>query len=96
MHTAFAREGIRVLEHRATALEPSDTPTGGVTVTTASGQRVRADRLLVATGRTPRTAGLNVGAAGVKTDERGFIIVDDQQRTANPRVFAAGDVTGGP
>jgi len=88
--------GDPVLEHRATALEPSDTPTGGVTVTTASGQRVRADRLLVATGRTPRTAGLNVGAAGVKTDERGFIIVDDQQRTANPRVFAAGDVTGGP
>jgi len=96
MRTAFAREGIRVLEHRATALEPSVTPAGGVTVTTASGQRVSADRLLVATGRTPQTAGLNLGAAGVTADERGFIVVDAQQRTANPRVFAAGDVTGGP
>lgn len=94
MRTAFARDGIRVLEHRAVAVEPVSP--AGVTVVTATGLRVTADRLLVAAGRTPRTAALNLTAAGVKTDERGFIVVDEQQRTSNPQVFAAGDVTGGP
>lgn len=105
MRAAFARDGIRVIEHRAVAVErvadtiastASTSPAEGVTVVTASGLRVTADRLLVASGRTPRTSALNLGAAGVKTDDRGFIVVDDQQRTANPRVFAAGDVTGDP
>jgi len=53
-------------------------------------------RVLVATGRGPRTDGLNLAAAGVKIDERGFISVDAEQRTSNPRVFAAGDVSGAP
>lgn len=101
MRAAFARDGIQVLEHRAIAVEPASdssasTSAAQVTVVTASGLRVTADRLLIASGRTPRTSALNLGAAGVKVDERGFIVVDDQQRTANPRVFAAGDVTGGP
>ncbi|MEJ7831903.1 MAG: FAD-dependent oxidoreductase, partial [Nocardioides sp.] len=102
MRAAFARDGIRVIEHRAVAAEPatdstaSTSPAQDVTVVTASGMRVTADRLLVASGRTPRTSALNLGAAGVKTDDRGFIVVDDHQRTANPHVFAAGDVTGGP
>ncbi|MDN5770852.1 MAG: FAD-dependent oxidoreductase, partial [Microlunatus sp.] len=52
--------------------------------------------LLVATGRRARTDGLDLSAAGVKSDERGFVSVDDGQRTANPRVYAAGDVTGAP
>lgn len=94
MRAAFGRDGIRVLEHHAAFVEPAaDT---AVTVHTSSGQRMSAARLLLATGRTPRTSELDLSAAGVKTDERGFIVVDEQQRTANPRVFAAGDVTGGP
>ncbi len=99
MRTAFLRDGIRVLEHHAIAVEPhSDTSPGdrGVTVLTTNGQQVHAERLLLAAGRAPRTAALNLPAAGIKTDEHGFISVDDQQRTANPQVFAAGDVTGGP
>lgn len=63
---------------------------------TATGLKVQATHLLVATGRTPRTAALNLGAAGTKTDEAGFVVVDEHQRTSNPSVFAAGDVTGGP
>lgn len=93
MRAAFARDGIRVLEHRARSVQPSAT---GVTVVTGSGLRTSASHLLVATGRTPRTAALNLGAAGIKTDEAGFVVVDDHLRTSNPRVFAAGDVTGGP
>ncbi len=94
MRTAFKRDGIRVLEQRAAAVGPGDR--SGVTVVTASGLRVGADRLLVAARRAPRTAALNLADAGVKTDDRGFIVVDAHQRTSNPRVFAAGDVTGGP
>jgi mercuric reductase len=100
MRAAFGRDGIRVLEDRAVGVEPTGDPPavagGPVTVVTDTGQRVTADRVLVATGRTPRTATLNLAAAGVETDERGFIAVDAWQRTANPRVLAAGDVTGGP
>ncbi len=52
--------------------------------------------LLVATGRTPNTEGLNLTAAGITVGTRGDILVDDRLRTSNPRVFAAGDVTLGP
>lgn len=57
---------------------------------------IEGDALLVATGRTPNTEALNLRAAGVKTGRRGEIVVDEQLRTSNPRVFAAGDVTLGP
>lgn len=55
-----------------------------------------ADEILVATGRSPNTDGLGLDAAGVKLDERGAILVDDELRTTNPKVYAAGDVTGAP
>lgn len=89
----FADDGITALQEHATAVEAID---GGVQVVTASGRRVQGQRLLVATGRRARTDGLDLAAAGVKADDRGFVTVDDAQRTANPRVYAAGDVTGAP
>jgi pyruvate/2-oxoglutarate dehydrogenase complex dihydrolipoamide dehydrogenase (E3) component len=49
------------------------------------------DRVLVAAGRAPRIEGLNLEAAGIRTDESG-IMVDSLLRTTNPRVFAVGDV----
>lgn len=51
-----------------------------------------ADELLVAVGRTPNVAGLGLDVAGVEFDSRTGIRVDDHFRTANRRVFAAGDV----
>jgi mercuric reductase len=53
-------------------------------------------QVLVAAGRRPVTAALNLDAVGVKTGERGEVLTDSRQRTANPRIWAAGDVTGGP
>ncbi len=44
----------------------------------------------------PNTDGLNVDAIGLKTDERGFIVVDDECRTNVPNVWAVGDVVRGP
>jgi mercuric reductase len=57
---------------------------------------VEADEILVATGRRPSTAGLGLEAAGVAVDGRGAVVTDERLRTANPRVWAAGDVTGAP
>src|SRR5260370_17341883 len=59
-----------------------------------SGSQLEADTLLVATGRRPRTAALDLERAGVEVYE-GAIRVDKNLRTSNPHVFAAGDVTGG-
>lgn len=60
------------------------------------GARLRTDRVLIATGRAPNTGQLNLAAAGVDVDRRGFVLVDEHGRTTNPRVWAAGDVTASP
>lgn len=57
---------------------------------------IRAERVLVATGRKPNTQHLGLEAAGVETDAKGFIRVDGYMRTSSSAIFAAGDVTGGP
>ena len=57
---------------------------------------VSADQVLVATGRRPNTAGLGLDRAGVAVTDGGAVRVDDSLRTTNPRVWAAGDVTGHP
>ena len=54
-------------------------------------ERVQADAVLVAVGRTPNTEGLKLEDAGVGMGERG-VVVDDRLRTSNRRIFAAGDV----
>jgi mercuric reductase len=59
-------------------------------------ETVRADALLVATGRRANTAALGLAEAGIRTDARGAIVVDEFQKTSNPNVYAAGDVTGDP
>lgn len=59
-------------------------------------EALRAEQVLVATGRRPNTDDLGLDLVGVDLDERGFVQVDEFMRTSNPDVFAAGDVTGGP
>jgi mercuric reductase len=59
-------------------------------------RRFAADEILVATGRRANTALLALDRAGVETNEQRQIVVDPTLRTANPRVFAAGDVTPVP
>ncbi|NUR05359.1 MAG: mercury(II) reductase [Streptomyces sp.] len=57
---------------------------------------LRAEQLLVATGRRPVTDGLGLEGVGVRTGERGEVVVDERLRTHHPRIWAAGDVTGHP
>jgi mercuric reductase len=59
-------------------------------------ERFEADSVLFATGRKPHTEELNLSAAGVRTDERGFVLADESMQTSSPDVFAAGDVVGEP
>nr|WP_137802559.1 FAD-dependent oxidoreductase [Kocuria sp. 2SI] len=67
-----------------------------VTVLELADGQVKADAVLVAAGRTPATADLNLEAAGIETDDRGFVAVDDQLRTSAEGVYAVGDINGGP
>jgi dihydrolipoamide dehydrogenase len=53
------------------------------------------DRVLVAIGRKPVSSDIGLENTGVEVDEKGFVIVDDRQRTTDERIFAAGDVVGG-
>ncbi len=62
----------------------------------SDGDPVAFDRVLVAVGRRPVSAGLGLETTRVRPDARGFIAVDDRCRTADPLIYAVGDVTGEP
>jgi mercuric reductase len=93
IRAAFARDGIEVIEGTVPAEVRRD---GEEIVVVAGGRRLRAEQLLVATGRDPRTDGLGLEAVGVRLGAAGEIAVDAGMRSTNPRIWAAGDVTGGP
>ncbi len=59
-------------------------------------KELRADALLVATGRRANVEDLHVENAGVEVSERGFINVNDHLQTNKPHIFAMGDINGGP
>src|SRR5581483_1686618 len=59
------------------------------------GTQVDADLMLISIGRKPETRGIGLESLGVDIDERGYVQVDDHLRTANPKVWAAGDCIGG-
>ena len=79
-------------------VDDDGTPVARVTHRDASGRETTTsgDVVLAALGRTPHTAGLGLGAAGIDVDEQGSIRVDVHLRTSQPHVFAVGDVNGGP
>jgi dihydrolipoamide dehydrogenase len=54
------------------------------------------DRILVSIGRKPNTENLGLENTRVETDQRGFVVVDGQRRTAEPHIFAIGDIAGEP
>jgi pyruvate/2-oxoglutarate dehydrogenase complex dihydrolipoamide dehydrogenase (E3) component len=68
-----------------------------LTVGTSGGERtISGSHLLVAAGRPPNTETLNLDAAGIETDKRGFIEANERLETSAPGVYALGDVKGGP
>ena len=67
---------------------------GGVKVTLQDGRTVSGSHLLLAVGRVPNSDRLELQNAGIETDKRGFIVVDDHCRTTADSVFALGDING--
>ena len=57
---------------------------------------IAVDKVVVAIGRYPNTEGLGLTELGVKLDNKGFVIVDERQRTSVDNIYAVGDVTGPP
>jgi dihydrolipoamide dehydrogenase len=97
-HKAFVKQGLKI----ELGVKVGEVKSGkkGVTVawTNAKGeaQMLEVDKLIVSIGRIANTIGLNPEAVGLKLDERGAIVVDDQCRTSLPNVWAIGDVVRGP
>ncbi len=89
----FEGEGIRVLTH---TVPTAVSHTGDEFVLATVAGEIRGDRLLVATGRTPNTKALALEKAGVATDGRGAIVIDDHMRTSAAHIYAAGDCTDQP
>src|SRR4051812_246252 len=69
---------------------------GTLIASLTSGAEIEADTVLVASGRSGNTAGLGLEDVGVEVDRRGYVVVDDDLRTAVPSIYAAGDVLGFP
>lgn len=90
---AFLAEGIDVVA--GVQVREMRREDGGVVVM-ADDREFRAEQLLVATGRRPRTEGLGLDAVGVELGAGGEVVIGDDMSTASPRVWAAGDVTGHP
>ncbi len=89
------KEGIRVLENiRIRCVEK--TSQGKRILCQDALEPIDVDEILVATGRKANTEALNLEAAGVERDDRGFIRVNTQLQTTNPHIYAAGDVTPHP
>src|SRR5258708_2711780 len=90
LQQVFEREGIRFIWGRATAARED-----GETIVVSTGrEEARGEMLLVASGRRPNLAGLNLEKAGVDYTEKG-IKIDDRLRTTANHIYAAGDVVGG-
>lgn len=85
--------------HTAAKVVKVESRNDGVSLTVDTAERsqqIGASQLVVATGRRADTAGLNLEAVGVRVGDKGEVVVDEHLRTTNPRVWAAGDVTGQP
>ncbi|MFP7761561.1 dihydrolipoyl dehydrogenase family protein [Marisediminicola sp. LYQ134] len=97
VHAAMTRDGVDIRtssEVVSFTASPHDRTRGSATLD--DGSVVEFDRVVVALGRTPNTGSLQCARAIVRLDEKGDVRVDAHLRSSNPRVWAAGDMTGLP
>jgi dihydrolipoamide dehydrogenase len=97
-HKAFTKQGLKI--ELGVKIAKVESGKRGIVVSYAdakgAAQTLACDRLIVSIGRVPNTTGLNPEAVGLKLDDRGFVEVDDDCRTAVPGIWAIGDVVRGP
>ncbi len=92
LHKAMVGKGIRILceDILQEIVEGAD---GRRQVRTLKGEALVVDQVMLALGRVPNTTDLGLETAGVETDQKGAIVVDEYSRTNVPGIFAIGDVT---
>jgi len=94
----FTKQGLKL--QLGVKIGDIKTTKKGVTVNYAdaagAAQKLECDKLIVSIGRVPNTTGLNAEAVGLRLDERGAIVVNDDCQTNLPNVWAVGDVVRGP
>jgi dihydrolipoamide dehydrogenase len=88
------KEGVKVHLGRQVA-EVSEYREDGVTVRLDDDTTISAEKLLVSVGRRSQASDIGLQAAGVEVTDRGHVVVDEYLRTANPRIWGAGDCIGG-
>ncbi len=97
-HKAFTKQGLKI----ELGVKVGEIKAGkkGVSIAYANAkgeaQKLEVDKLIISIGRVPNTIGLNAEAVGLKLDEKGAVVVDDDCRTNLPGVWAVGDVVRGP
>lgn len=90
---SLQRDGVKMLLGTGVKAVRQDGAESVLEVASGSSSgAVRADRILVAAGRSPNIEGLGLDAAGIESDRREGVLVDDKLRTSNRRVYAAGDI----
>ncbi|MBI2756294.1 MAG: dihydrolipoyl dehydrogenase [Chloroflexi bacterium] len=100
LERSFKKRGMTVLTGSTVSKIDEPAKKGGplrVTIADADGKNARqveAENVLIGVSRSPNTAGLDLEKTGVRTNQRGYVEVDDQMRTSVPTLFAIGDVTG--
>ncbi|HJT00277.1 MAG TPA: mercuric reductase [Terriglobales bacterium] len=93
----LAEDGIELVLDAKTVRASRNAEVISLTVRTRRGERtLTGSHLLLAAGRVPNTESLNLRAAGIATDGRGFIKTDSRLQTSVPGIYALGDVKGGP
>jgi pyruvate/2-oxoglutarate dehydrogenase complex dihydrolipoamide dehydrogenase (E3) component len=98
VYKILTEDGIDVrLKIRASQVETNQQGEIQLTVSGDGGEvTVKGSHLLLATGRRPNVDHLNLGAAGVETDEKGYVEVNDRLETNVPGIYAIGDIKPGP
>jgi len=92
LHTAMEKKGIRILcKEMLSGIERL--ADGRLAATTAGGEALVADQVMLALGRTPNTEGLGLEEAGVALGPTGEVVVDEYSRTNVANIYAVGDVT---
>lgn len=96
MERTYKKRGVDI--HTGARFEEAEVGNAGVRVTfkdnKGTEQTLEVDYVLSAVGRVPNSQGIGLESVGVKTDERGFVVVDEQMRTNVKGVYAIGDVAG--
>ena len=87
---SFKRRGVDI--HTGVKVQGHEPNDSGTTVTFGEGEQVTVDLVVVATGRRPLSETLGLEGTKVELDDRKFVRVDENMRTAEPDVYAVGDV----